>query len=383
MDYLAKAEEIKDQLQTIREYLHRHPEMGNREYLTSDYLEEKLNETGLDVKRILGTGLVATLHGEGNKSGRKVALRADMDALPVEENTSCAFRSENEGIMHACGHDIHMTAALGAAMLLSAHKEDIDGDVIFLFQPDEEGSGGAQRMIDAGALIGVCAVFGGHVSPDLPLGSIGVRYGKFYAASDVITIRVHGRSCHGATPEKGADALLAASEIALSLTKLEPYSGDKSVLSIGKIKGGSACNVIADEAELMGIVRTLGREDRLEMRNLISSCVKEISAKYRVTSDIEIRPSYGGIVNTDKETALLEEAAYKVLGPDSVVRIENPTMTTEDFGCFIDECSGSFCHIGAGCTEPLHSDAFLPDIRAAVVAAAVFAETVTQYLKLV
>ena len=336
MDYLAKAEEIKDQLQTIREYLHRHPEMGNKEYLTSDFLEEKLREIGLDVKRILGTGLVATLHGEGRNTGRKVALRAEMDALPVDENTDCPFGSENPGIMHACGHDIHMTAALGAAMLLSMSKEDIDGDVVFLFQPDEEGSGGAQRMIDAGALNGVSAVFGGHVSPDLPLGVIGIRYGKFYAASDVISIRVHGRSCHGATPEKGADALLAASEIALSLTKLEPYSGDKAVLSIGRINGGTACNVIADEAEINGIVRTLGKDDRLHMRNLISSCVKEISVKYRVTSDIEIKPSYGGIVNTENETALMERTALKVLGQDRVIRIGNPTMTTEDFGCFID-----------------------------------------------
>ena len=382
MDYLAKAEEITQELTIIREYLHRHPEMGNKEYLTSDYLEEKLRDLGLDVKRILGTGLVATLHGKGQNTGRKVALRADMDALPVEEKTDCDFKSENSETMHACGHDIHMTAALGAAILLSMSKEDIDGDVVFLFQPDEEGSGGAQRMIDAGALKDVSAVFGGHVSPDIPIGSVGVRYGKFYAASDVITIRVHGRSCHGATPEKGADALLAASEMAVSLTNLQPSSGDKAVLSIGRINGGIACNVIADEAELNGIVRTLGKEDRLEMRNLISSSVKEISAKYRVTSDIEIRPSYGGIVNTDKETALLEESACKVLGKDRVERIENPTMTTEDFGCFIDECSGSFCHIGAGCTEPLHSPYFLPDIRAAVIAAAVYTQTVSEYLKL-
>ena len=382
MDYLASAKGIEDQLQTIREYLHIHPELGNREYLTSDFLETKLKETGLEVKRILGTGLVATLHGEGRNTGRKVALRADMDALQVEENTDCPFRSENTGIMHACGHDIHMTAALGAAVLLSAHKEDIDGDVIFLFQPDEEGKGGAQRMIEAGAIEGVKAVFGGHVSPDLPLGTVGIRYGKFYAASDVITVKVHGKSCHGATPEKGADALMAAVEMIKGLSELEPSSGDKAVLTIGQFRSGTACNVIADEAEFTGIVRTLGNADREEMRGRIQAIIHDVGNHYNVRTDLELSYSYGGIVNTDPETSLMEESAVRVLGCEHVVRIQEPTMTTEDFGYFIDACSGCFCNIGAGCSEPLHSPLFLPDIHAAVVAAAVYAQTAMEYLKL-
>lgn len=381
MDYLARAEELTGRLTTIREYLHRHPELGNREYLTSDYLESQLKETGLEVRRVLGTGLVATLHGEGSNRIRKVALRADMDALPVEEKTGCSFASGNAGIMHACGHDIHMTAALGAAMLLAQNRSELNGDVIFLFEPDEEGRGGAQRMIEIGVLDGVGAVFGGHVAPDLPLGTIGIRYGKFYAASDVITVRVHGKSCHGATPEKGADALLSASEIALALTALKPSSGDRAVLSIGRISAGTACNVIADEAELSGIVRTLGNVDRLEMRDLISSTVKKISKKYNVKAELDLGFSYGGVVNTQAETALLEDCAVKLLGPDKVIRIGEPTMTTEDFGYFIDACSGSFCHIGAGCTESLHSPYFLPDIKAAVTSAALYTKAVSEYLK--
>ena len=381
MDYLKKAEELTEQLTIIRGYLHSHPELGNNEFLTSEFLEKELLKMGLEVKRILGTALVATLHGKGKNSGRKVALRADMDALPIEEKTDCPFRSVTHGIMHACGHDIHMTAALGAAMLLSQCKEVINGDVVFLFESDEEGRGGAKRLIEAGALDGVGAVFGGHVEPGLPVGTVGIRYGKFYAASDVITRRVHGRSCHGATPEKGADALLAASEMALKLTQLKPSSGDKAVLSIGQIKSGTACNVIADEAELKGIVRTLGNDDRLEMREIISSTVKEITEKYKVTVDLELSYSYGGVVNTQAETSLLEECARKVLGSDYVILLEEPTMTTEDFGYFIDACSGSFCHIGAGCAKPLHSPYFLPDIKAAVTAAAVYAKTVIEYLK--
>ena len=376
--YLSAAFEIEDYLCRVREALHRFPEEGNCEYLTSEFLEAELTGMGLDVTRILGTALVAVLHG--GKPGPKVALRADMDALPVTEATGCSFESQNKGMMHACGHDIHMTAALGSAKLLAAKRNELSGDIVFLFQPDEEGKGGAQRMIEAGALDGVKAVFGGHVSPDLPLGTVGIRYGKFYAASDVITVEVHGRSCHGATPEKGADALLAAVEMIRKLSVLKPSSGDKAVLTIGEIRSGTACNIIADEAVFKGIVRTLGNADREEMRSKIKAVTEEVSAQFNVCSDLELSYSYGGVVNTDDETALMEAAAIQVLGNDHVVRLQEPTMTTEDFGYFIESCSGCFCNIGAGCTEPLHSPLFLPDSKAAVYAAAVYAQTLENAL---
>ena len=377
-DYLSAAFKIEEYLNRVRETLHRYPEQGNSEYFTSEFLEAELKSIGLDVDRILDTALVAVLHGE--KPGGRVALRADMDALSVEEKTACSFSSENKGMMHACGHDIHMTAALGAAKLLAAKRNELSGDVVFLFQPDEEGKGGAQRMIEAGAIEGVKAVFGGHVSPDLPLGTVGIRYGKFYAASDVITVTVHGKSCHGATPEKGADALLAAVEMIRRLSDLKPSSGDKAVLTIGQFRSGTACNVIADEAKFRGIVRTLGSADREEMRSLINTVIDDVSMLFNVRSDLELSYSYGGVVNTDAETALMEESAVQVLGRDNVVRIQEPTMTTEDFGYFIDACSGCFCSIGAGCTEPLHSSRFLPDSKAAVYAAAVYARTLENAL---
>ena len=377
-DYLSAAFEIEEYLNRVRETLHRYPEEGNSEYFTSEFLEAELKSLGLDVDRILGTALVAVLHG--GKPGKRVALRADMDALPVTEATGCSFTSENNGMMHACGHDIHMTAALGAAKLLASKRNDLKGDIVFLFQPDEEGKGGAQRMIEAGAVEGVKAVFGGHVSPDLPLGTVGIRYGKFYAASDVITVKVHGKSCHGATPEKGADALLAAVEMIEKLSLSKPSSGDRAVLTLGEFRSGTACNIIADEAVFRGIVRTLGNADREEMRRLIKAITEEVSERYNVKSELELSYSYGGVVNTDAETALMEESAVQVLGQENVVRIQEPTMTTEDFGYFIDACSGCFCSLGAGCSEPLHSPSFLPDSKAAVYAAAVYARTLENAL---
>lgn len=379
MDYLERAKQIESDLNAIRQDLHRHPELGNNENWTSDYLERILKGLGLDVKRILGTALVATLYGK--EKGKKVGLRADMDALPVSEATNCAFKSLNDGTMHACGHDIHMTAAIGAAKLLSENKDHLNGDVVFLFQPDEEGKGGAQRMIDAGAIDGVSAVFGGHVAPDLPVGTFGFRYGKFYAASDVITVTVHGKSCHGATPEKGRNALLAAVEMVSELSKVHAPNNDRCVFTIGQLLSGTACNIIADKAMFSGILRTLGPENRNYMRQAIKDTVARLDALFGVSSEVEIRDSYGGVVNTDAETSLFEKTSRSLFGDERTKILDEPTMTTEDFGYFIDACSGSFCHIGAGCTEPLHSPTFLPDGKAAIYAAALYAKTIENYLK--
>lgn len=378
MNTLEFAKAMASELDTIRKDLHRHPELGNHEFWTRDYLESYLKGLGLEVKRVLDTGLVAVLHG--TCEGATVAVRADMDALPVCENTGCDFSSENENAMHACGHDIHMTAALGCAKILSKNLDAVHGDVIFVFQPDEEGSGGAKRIIETGILEGVCAVFGGHVAPDLPLGTVGVRYGKFYAASDVFTITVTGKSCHGATPEKGTNALLAASKMVAAFSELKPESDDRFVLSVCQFESGHACNVIAPSATFSGILRTLGPVNRAKIKQMMAETVQKIAKDYGVTADVNIRASYGGIVNTGEETRLLEDSAKLVLGEQNVRILEEPTMTTEDFGYFTERYSGSFCHIGCGCDLPLHNDRFLPKIEAAVYATAVYAQTVINYL---
>lgn len=384
---LSEAQGIKEDLDCLRQDLHRHAEPGNAEHYTSALLERQLRALGLDVKRILGTALVARLHGTG--PGRNadipaaVALRADMDALPLTEATGCTFQSENAGVMHACGHDIHMTAAVGTAAILSKHAHLLNGDVVFLFQPDEEGAGGAQRMIDEGALEGVSAVFGGHVNPDIPLGKVGIKYGAFYAASDVVSVTVHGKAAHSSTPEKGADALLAAAEMVSVLCDLRPSSGEKAVLRFGEFRSGNVFNVIADTAYFCGISRTFGQQNVNDMRRKIVQTIAGICSLKNVTADIDIGKSYGGVVNTDAETGLFEECARSVLGSENVEVLKEPGMGTEDFGYFIDSCgAGSFLNIGTGTgrEQAVHTPTFLPDIDAAVNAAAVYSAALVEYL---
>ena len=378
-ELIHEAENIADELAALRRAFHMDPELGNREYHTAARIEAALNGWGIPTRRLLDTAVVGVL--KCALPGPCVALRADMDALPLTETTGAGFASRNPGVMHACGHDVHMTAALGAARLLASHREALPGSVVFLFQPDEEGRGGAQRMIDAGALEGVDAVFGAHVSPDLPAGHVGVRYGKFYAASNPFKIVVHGVSAHGAEREKGVDALGAAAALVNRLIDLpKSLPGEPGVVSVGAFHAGTAENVLADRAEFGGIIRTLGPEARSEMKRLFRRTVDEVVQAWGATAEATLVESYPGVVNDDAMTALAERAARKLLGDDRVHLIQRPTMTTEDFGLFLQERPGSFYHIGAGCPLPLHNTAFLPDARAAVTAAAVHAAVIAAYL---
>ncbi|MBQ3275967.1 MAG: amidohydrolase [Oscillospiraceae bacterium] len=379
IDWLTEAERAEPELTALRHAFHRCPEIGNREFLTAARIEDYLRGCGIETKRLLGTAVVGRLRGA--VSGPVAALRADMDALPVQEATGAAFASEVEGMMHACGHDVHITAALGAAKLLAGHRHELPGSVVFLFQPDEEGGGGARRMIDEGVLEGVDAVFGCHVSPDLPLGHVGIKFGKFYAASDLFDLTLTGKSAHGAEREKGVDALAAAAELVgelLSLPERTPEA--RSVVSIGTLAAGTARNIVAETAELSGILRTLGPENRIRMRSRIEETVRSLAARTGVRAELRLRESYPGIVNDESMTRLAGDAAEALLGPGRVHVLSEPTMATEDFGCFLQERPGSFTHIGAGCTQPLHSSAFLPDDRAAVIAAALHARLVSDFL---
>ena len=378
-DFLSEAASLQSFLKVVRQTLHRTPELGNEEFKTSAYLRSILEPLGLIVENPFGTALCATLHG--TKPGRTVALRADMDALAVTEATGAEFSSQVPGVMHACGHDIHMTAAVGAVMLLAAHRETLCGSVRFLFQPDEEGSGGAQRFVDAGCLRGVDAVFGAHVSPELPLGSVGIRYGKFYAASDTFSITIRGKSANGAEPEKGIDALQAAAQLTARLVSLRgALNGERCAVTVGTLQAGTAINVVADTAQLTGILRTLGPDSRVRMRTLVTDTAAEIAAQTGTQIDVQLCASYPGIVNDDGASRLVHEIAMQLLGKPCVAVLQQPTLMTEDFGYYLSAAYGCFYHVGAGCSAPLHSPQFLPDIRAAVTAAALHAAVLERTL---
>ena len=377
-DYLSEARAISGELAALRHAFHQEPELGNGEYRTAEKIETYLRRCGLSTRRLLGTAVIGYL--DGALPGSCAALRADMDALPLQEATGAPFSSRIAGVMHACGHDVHMAAALGAARLLAARQNGLRGRAVFLFQPDEEGNGGAQRMIAEGALAGVDAVFGAHVSPDLPLGHAGVRYGKFYAASDTFRVIVTGRSAHGAEREKGIDALAAAARMVTAALALPQKLGEKSVVSVGTLNAGTAGNILAARAEFSGIIRTLGPEARAAMRALFQKTIGAVSLETGAAADCSLRASYPGVVNDDAMTRLVEETARAALGEGRVHRIESPTMTTEDFGYFLQERPGAFYHIGAGCSLPLHNPAFLPDDEAVVFGAALHASIIESFL---
>ena len=377
INFLQEAQSLKPKLTEIRKEFHRIPELGNHEYRTAELIERCLDGAGIPHRRILGTAIIARL--DGGLPGKNSAVRSDIDALPVTEATGCDFASRTPGMMHACGHDVHITGALGAAMILSSHRNELSGSVTVLFQPDEEGEGGAQRMIDAGCLEGVDAVFGCHVDPSLPAGTVGIKYGDFYAASATWKVSVIGRSSHGAMRDKGIDSIEVSAHI---VPRLLDMNKPGSVVSVGMLHAGTANNILAGRAEMAGIIRTYGVDRRAELCRELDTICREVSSGFGASCECEVTDSCPGIINdNDAVTSLLETTARNVFGPENVHVIERPLYISEDFGCFIMARTGCFYHIGAGCEYPLHSDKFLPVPDAIVTASAMHSSSVYAYNK--
>ena len=375
IDFLAEASEIAPKLSLIREELHKNPELGNHEFKTAEIIEKYLDEIGISHRRILDTGVIARL--DGALPGKNSAIRSDIDALPINEATGVSFASQNSGCMHACGHDVHMTGLLGAAMILAKHQKDLHGSVTFVFQPDEEGEGGAARMIKAGAIDGVDAVFGAHVDPALPAGYVGVKYGNFYAASAMFKIIVIGKSAHGAQRDKGIDAIEVSAQIISEVLKMNKPGG---VVSVGIINAGTAGNILAGRAEFRGIIRTFGVEERERMCREFEEIVTKICKSFGAECECDFSEGAPGIVNdNDNLTSLVENVARETLGSERVRVIEKPLFISEDFGYYIMAKTGNFYHIGAGCEYPLHSDKFLPQPDAFITASAVHAAVVYKF----
>ena len=378
--FLSDARALAPALGALRHGIHRAPELGGRETQTALTIEQFFAGLGVPTRRVGKTGVMAMLRGA--LPGPLVAFRADMDALPVAEQTCAPFASETPGVMHACGHDFHMAAALGAASLLAARAASLPGGVRFLFEPDEEGDGGAAGLIAAGCLDGVSAVFGAHVSPELPAGTFGFRFGKFYAASNPFTVAVTGKTAHGAEPEKGVDALYAAAKMACALKQLQaPLTArfGRTVVTVGTLHSGSACNILAGEASLSGILRTLGPEARRESLLALEQTVRRVAGETGVQYKLCVTDGYPGVVNADAPTRLALAACGELAVPARV--LDAPTMMTEDFGLYLDIVPGSFYHIGVGGAEPLHNPRFLPPDRLLPAAAAVHAAILWKFLQ--
>ena len=375
MNFLTEAEKLRGKLTEIRKEFHRIPEIGDNEFKTAALIEKYLDENGIPHRRVIGTGIIARV--DGKLPGKNSAIRSDIDALPVNESTGCDFASQNPGMMHACGHDVHITGALGAAMILNSHRDELAGSVTFLFQPNEEGDGGAQRMIEAGCLEGVEAVFGCHVDPALKAGHVGIKYGDFYAASATWKVSVIGKSSHGAQRDKGIDSIEVSAHIVPEILKIPG-----GVVSVGMLHAGTANNILAGLAEMAGIIRTYGLEKRAAMCRELESVCQSVSARFGAKCICEITDSCVGIVNdNDAITSMIETAARETFGNDKVDIIEKPLFISEDFGSFLIAKTGCFYHIGAGCEYPLHSDKFLPVPDAIITAAAMHSSAVFAYNK--
>lgn len=343
----------------IRRALHSMPEPAYNEIKTSKYIIERLEEIGLKPKIVYGTGVIADL--DTGKKGLNVAIRADMDALPVDEKTGLEFSSENGGYMHACGHDGHMAIVIGLALLLNKIKNKLSGKIRFIFQPAEEKppKGGAVFLVEEGVLNDIDVIFGFHIIPDIEVGKLAIIEGPAMAGCDEFIIKVMGEGGHASTPEKTVDTILVASKIVCSLNNIvsrmiSPF--EPVVISCGEIKGGYAFNIIPDIVEIKGTVRTFNNELRKKIPEKMQNIATALAESYGAKIDFSYINCYPALKNNPIVCDYLKEIAITYLGKSSIVNMK-PLMGSEDFSVYLEKIKGAYVFIGGkkGEKHSLHS----------------------------
>jgi len=380
------ATKLNPRLIEIRRHIHCHPELSGQEHQTAAYVAGVLSSSGIRVQEGVGkTGVIGELPGSGNDS-RLLAIRTDMDALPIQERTNLEFASRQPGIMHACGHDVHTTVGLGSAMILSQIAE-LPGKVRFLFQPAEEISQGASWMVADGAMENVTSVLGVHVFPTIPGGSIGVRYGALTAAADDLEIMIIGESGHGARPHEAIDAIWIAAQVITSLQQAISRTQNPLrpvVLTIGQINGGRAPNIIADQVHLRGTVRSLHPETRANLPDWIEKIVASVCHAYGAKYQVNYRPGVPSVQNDYALTQLLQSSAEEAWGCDRVQVLPEPSLGAEDFSVYLEHAPGSMFRLGVGLQErvtnyPLHHPQFEVDESAIITGVVTLAYAAYKY----
>jgi amidohydrolase len=388
------AEVLRAKLIATRRYLHQHPELSNREEKTAQYIAEKLRSFGLDeVKTQVGKyGVVALL--KGKQPGTVVAVRADMDALPILETLDVPYKSQNAGVKHACGHDVHMTVQLGVAEILSKNRNLINGTIKFIFQPAEEGApegekGGAGFMIEEGALENPkpSAIFGLHVMPNIQVGQIGVNSGPAMASSDRFSLTIRGKKVHGAYPHDGIDTIVVAAEAVLALQTIRSRrinTQEPLVITIGSFQGGNRYNIITDEVRMEGTMRTLNEEVRTSAMAMMKQTLQGITSAYGATYELTWGKNNPVTYNDPKLVEATLPTLKRIVG-EANITTPRPQMGAEDFSMFQKVVPGFFYFLGVGntgkgITAMIHTPEFDVDEEALVIGTKVMSNILLDYL---
>lgn len=376
-------------MQTWRRQIHRQPELGFQEKKTAALVAKVLNAAGWKVKtQVAQTGVVGLL--KGKNPGPVIAIRADMDALPIQEQTCAAYASQNENVMHACGHDGNTAMALGAATVLPYYAPQLNGSVKIIFQPCEEvPPGGAQAMIRAGVLASpqVSAILAGHVDTSLPVGTIGVQSGAVMAAADSFTLTIQGKGGHGALPHRSVDAIAIAGQIITNIQHVVSRETDplgSVVVSIGTIAGGSAYNILAGQVVMQGTIRTLNDQQRRTVPQKLKRIASAVAQAHRGRAVFQVNSGHPALMNHSGMTQQFVQSSIRILGRSKVKILQQPIMSGEDFTYFARKVPACFFRVGVGDKKrysyPWHHPQFDFDEKGLVAGAAVMVQTVMDYL---
>lgn len=390
VDFRKEANEIKNELIDIRRDIHMHPEVGFEEVRTSNLIKDFLKNEGIEYTSVAGTGVCGIIRGTKEGSGKTIGIRADMDALPIQDNKVCEYKSTVKGKMHACGHDGHTTILLGVAKLLNRHKDLFSGNVKLLFEPAEETTGGASIMIKEGALENpkVDRVIGLHVTEDLECGKIRIKKGVVNAASNPYKIKIKGSGGHGAAPSATVDPIVIGANVVSVLQTIvsrEISAVNPAVITVGSFHGGTAQNIIPEEVELSGIIRTMTVEDRAFACKRLKEIAEGTAMTARGSAEVFIEESYPCLINDDDSVDLVKNAAIKVLGEENVIEQKNPSMGVESFAYFAMERPSAFYFLGTGNKEKgtdksAHSSLFDIDEDALPLGVAIQCQSALDYL---
>ena len=379
-DIKALAHEVFPYVVEMRRDFHRNPEPSFEEFRTTDRIAEELDKMGIPYRRFEPSGLVGDI--VGGKPGKCIFLRADIDALSVKEESGVEFASEREGFMHACGHDTHAAMLLGAAKLLNSIKDELCGSVKVLFQPAEELAMGAKHIIAQGAIEGADAGFGMHIFAQQPVGQLGITSGVIHPAADYYKLDVHGVTSHGALPDEGVDATVAAAAIVMNLqtissrefSPLEPV-----VVTVGTLHSGQRFNVISNHAELEGTVRLFNEELHQKIPGMMARIAENTAAAFRCTAELDYQFKSDMLVNDEAMTELARGAALKVAGEEHIAPIRR-SMGGEDFSAYTHIVPCAFVALGGGGEAPQHSEKFCIDESAFETGVAMYAQVAVDFL---